>query len=159
MLCGHLNGRQSQEEGIYLYMLLIHSAVQQTLIQHCKATILQFKKKHIYSLPNNSNSIICDQNHNSFVTDLPASNLPLLPVEVHFPESLKSDLSKSKHAQLPPMASIFILNTLGDFIIFFNLTVQHAPHSTMLQSQGSSFKPSNPLTLILIHSILLLLSL
>ena len=38
-------GRKSKEEGIYVHMWLIHFAVQQKLTQHCKATILQFKKK------------------------------------------------------------------------------------------------------------------
>ena len=42
MLCGGLNGK---EEGIYVHVWLIHFAVQQKLTQHCKATILQQKKK------------------------------------------------------------------------------------------------------------------
>ena len=32
-------------EGIYVYIQLIHLIVQQKLTQHCKATILQIKKK------------------------------------------------------------------------------------------------------------------
>ena len=38
-------GRKSKEEGMYVHMWLIHFAVQQKLTQHCKATVLQFKKK------------------------------------------------------------------------------------------------------------------
>ena len=38
-------GRESKKEGIYVYVPLIHLAVQQKLTQHSKATILQFKKK------------------------------------------------------------------------------------------------------------------
>ena len=34
-------GRKSKEEGIDVYVWLIHLAVQQKLTQHCKATILQ----------------------------------------------------------------------------------------------------------------------
>ena len=37
-------GRKSKEKGIYVYVWLIHFAVEQKLMQHCKATILQFKK-------------------------------------------------------------------------------------------------------------------
>ena len=37
-------GRKSKEEGIYLFIWLIHFAIQQKLIQHCKATVLQLKK-------------------------------------------------------------------------------------------------------------------
>ena len=40
-------GRKSKEEGMYVHMWLIHFAVQQKLTQHCKATVLQFKKKKI----------------------------------------------------------------------------------------------------------------
>ena len=42
-------GRKSKEEGIYVYVWLIHFAVQQKLTQHCKATILQLKKKSVLS--------------------------------------------------------------------------------------------------------------
>ena len=51
MLCGDLDGwdgwggGRSQREGIYIYIELIHFIVQQELTQHCKAIILQFKKK------------------------------------------------------------------------------------------------------------------
>ena len=38
-------GRESKKEGIYVYVPLIHFAVQHKLTQHCKATILQLKKK------------------------------------------------------------------------------------------------------------------
>lgn len=38
-------GRRCKEEGIYVYTQLIHFAVQQELIQHWKATMLQLKKK------------------------------------------------------------------------------------------------------------------
>ena len=34
-------GRKSKKEGMYVYIELIHSAVQEKLTQHCKATILQ----------------------------------------------------------------------------------------------------------------------
>ena len=37
-------GGKSKEEGIYVYMWLIHFAVQEKLTQHCKPTILQLKK-------------------------------------------------------------------------------------------------------------------
>ena len=40
-------GRKSKEEGMYVHMWLIHFAVQQKLTQHCKATVLQFKKKRL----------------------------------------------------------------------------------------------------------------
>ena len=36
-------GGKSKEEGFYVFMYLIHFAVQQKLTQHCKATILQQK--------------------------------------------------------------------------------------------------------------------
>ena len=39
--CGDLMGRKSEKEGIYVYVQLIHFAVQQKRTQHCKATILQ----------------------------------------------------------------------------------------------------------------------
>ena len=39
-------GRKPKEEGIYVYMCLIHFAVQQKLT-YCKATILQKKKKKL----------------------------------------------------------------------------------------------------------------
>lgn len=35
---------EAEEEGIYVYVWLIHFTVQQELTQHCKATILQLKK-------------------------------------------------------------------------------------------------------------------
>ena len=38
-------GRKSKEEGIYVYMEVTDFAVQQKLIQHCRATILQLIKK------------------------------------------------------------------------------------------------------------------
>ena len=50
MLCDNLEGwdreggREAQDGGdmgIYVYIQLIHSVVQQKLIQHCKAIILQ----------------------------------------------------------------------------------------------------------------------
>ena len=34
-----------KREGIYVYLWLIHTAVQQKPTQHCKAIILQFKNK------------------------------------------------------------------------------------------------------------------
>ena len=33
------------KEGMYVYLQLIHTVVQQKLAQHCKAIILQLKKK------------------------------------------------------------------------------------------------------------------
>ena len=51
-LCDDLEGGwgggvrgKSKREGTYVYLGLIHFVVQQKLIQHCKAIILQFKKK------------------------------------------------------------------------------------------------------------------
>ena len=41
MLCGDLNGKELQKEGIYGYVWLIHFAVHLKLTQHCKATVLQ----------------------------------------------------------------------------------------------------------------------
>ena len=38
-------GRETQEERIFVCVWLIHFVVQQKLMQHCKAIILQFKKK------------------------------------------------------------------------------------------------------------------
>ena len=38
-------GGRLKREGIYVYLWLIHVGVQQKLVQHCKATILQLKKK------------------------------------------------------------------------------------------------------------------
>ena len=35
----------STREGIYVHIQMIYSVIQQELIQHCKAIILQFKKK------------------------------------------------------------------------------------------------------------------
>ena len=32
-------------EGIYVYLWLIHSAIQEKPTKHCKAIILQFKKR------------------------------------------------------------------------------------------------------------------
>ena len=46
--CSGVNGmgRKSKEEGIYVYVRLIHLNVQQKLTQkHCKATILQLRKQ------------------------------------------------------------------------------------------------------------------
>ena len=37
-----------ERERIYVYIQLIHIAVQQKLKQHCKGIILQFKKKEKY---------------------------------------------------------------------------------------------------------------
>ena len=41
MLCADLNGKENQKERKHVYMYLIHFEVQWTLVQHCKATILQ----------------------------------------------------------------------------------------------------------------------
>ena len=38
-------GRKSKEEGMYVYMWLIHLTLQQKLTQHCKAAILQQQQK------------------------------------------------------------------------------------------------------------------
>ena len=52
MLCGDPEGwdggtvgGRSKREGIYVYIWLIHFVVQQKLTQHCKATILQKKRR------------------------------------------------------------------------------------------------------------------
>ena len=54
MLCDDLDGwdggglgGRSKREGIYVYIQLIHFVVQQKLTQHCKANILQYKKKEL----------------------------------------------------------------------------------------------------------------
>ena len=50
MLCGDLDGGmkelggKSKQEGIYVYLELIHFIVQQKLAQHFKATISQLKQ-------------------------------------------------------------------------------------------------------------------
>ena len=51
-VCGDLDGwdgggvgGRSKREGIYVYLQLIHSVVQQKLTQRCKATIPQLKKR------------------------------------------------------------------------------------------------------------------
>lgn len=36
-------GRSLKREGIYLYLWLIHTDVQQKLVHHCEAIILQLK--------------------------------------------------------------------------------------------------------------------
>ena len=43
-------GGTSKREEIYLYIQLIHFVVQQKLTKHCKATILQFKKKNYLAI-------------------------------------------------------------------------------------------------------------
>ena len=43
LLCGGLKGKESEKEGICVYAQLIHFAVQQKLVQRCKATLLQWK--------------------------------------------------------------------------------------------------------------------
>ena len=40
VLCGELNGKEIQKQGIYVYIQMIHFGVQQKLT-HCKATIHQ----------------------------------------------------------------------------------------------------------------------
>ena len=45
LLPGSSKGRKSKKEGIYVYIWLIHFAVQQKLTQNCKATISQLKNK------------------------------------------------------------------------------------------------------------------
>ena len=40
-----MSGGRFQREGIYVYIELTHFIVQQKLTQHCKAIILQLKKK------------------------------------------------------------------------------------------------------------------
>ena len=39
------NGKEYEEEYVYIYVQVNHSAVHQKLTQHCKSTILQFKQK------------------------------------------------------------------------------------------------------------------
>ena len=41
MLCGDLNGKEIQEEEIYVYVWLIYFVVQKNLTKHCKATTFQ----------------------------------------------------------------------------------------------------------------------
>ena len=41
-------GREAQMGGVYVYIQLICFLVQQKVTQHCKATILQLKKKVPY---------------------------------------------------------------------------------------------------------------
>ena len=38
-------GREAQEEGIYLYIYLIHVVAQQKLAQYCISVVLQLKNK------------------------------------------------------------------------------------------------------------------
>ena len=63
MLCGDLggwngrwDGREVQEGGDYVYIQLIHFALQQKLTQHCEAAIL--KKENVYIIPVATNSLI-----------------------------------------------------------------------------------------------------
>ena len=64
VLCGDLDewdgevGGKIKRKGIYVYILLIHFAVQQKPTQHCKATILQKKKKSHASLGSEMNDCI-----------------------------------------------------------------------------------------------------
>ena len=50
MLCDDLEGcygrveRRLRREGIYVYIWLIHDAVQQKLTQHCKSNFIPIKK-------------------------------------------------------------------------------------------------------------------
>ena len=39
VLCGDLNRKEMQKERAYVYVQLIHFAIQQKQKQHCKATI------------------------------------------------------------------------------------------------------------------------
>ena len=41
-------GKESKKEWIYVYVQLIHFAVQQKLTQLCKATILELKRKEFW---------------------------------------------------------------------------------------------------------------
>ena len=43
-------GGRPEREGMYVHLQLIHFVVQQKLTQHCKAVILQLKKKKKISL-------------------------------------------------------------------------------------------------------------
>ena len=45
IFCDDLNGKEVQKKGIYVYIQLIHFAVQQKLTQYCKAAILFFFKR------------------------------------------------------------------------------------------------------------------
>ena len=40
-------GGKAKTEGVWVYVELIHFAVQQNLTQHCKAMILHLKKKNL----------------------------------------------------------------------------------------------------------------
>ena len=44
---GERVGEEPKREGIYVYIQLIHFMVQQKLVQHCKAIVLQLKNKKI----------------------------------------------------------------------------------------------------------------
>ena len=45
MICGDLNGKEIQKKRRYMFVELIHFAIQQKLTQQYKATILQKKKQ------------------------------------------------------------------------------------------------------------------
>ena len=51
MLCGDLNGK-SKKERMHVYIYRIHSAIQQKLIQHGKATTHQLKRKNYAPIEN-----------------------------------------------------------------------------------------------------------
>ena len=60
MLCDDLDGWDGgggwvggPKGEIYVYIYLIHSVIQQKLTRHCKAIILQFKKKIIQAQKKN----------------------------------------------------------------------------------------------------------
>ena len=44
-------GGRPEREGMYVHLQLIHFVVQQKLTQHCKAVILQLKKKNQSDAP------------------------------------------------------------------------------------------------------------
>ena len=83
MLCGHLDhlchlchldvwdgdevGRRSKGEGIYVYLKLIHFAVQQKLTEHCKAITFQLKiKKKCSRNEENINSPLENHSNNCY---------------------------------------------------------------------------------------------
>ena len=105
-------GRKPKEEGIYVYMCLIHFAVQQKLT-YCKATILQKKKKtnwfFIYAGRNLQLHLCPWESLQALPTSLsdvwPTSPLGLqVSVELREACALEADISYRGHSgQLGPL--------------------------------------------------------
>ena len=105
-------GRKPKEEGIYVYMCLIHFAVQQKLT-YCKATILQKKKKKnlflIYASRNLQLHLCPWESLQALPTSLsdvwPTSPLGLqVSVELREACALEADISYRGHSgQLGPL--------------------------------------------------------